>query len=88
MSKLLTKNAQSMQEVLNQKGLECQVLELPQSTRTAKDAALSIGCEVSQIIKSLIFKTHDTLRPVLILASGPNRVNEKTIERHIGEKNN
>ncbi len=86
MSQPLTKSAQSVQDALNQKGIECKVVELPSSTRTAIDAASSIGCEVSQIAKSLIFKTRDTERPVLILASGPNRVDEKIVEAHIGEK--
>lgn len=86
MSQTLTKSAQSVQNALEQKGLDCVVVELPGSTRTAQDAATSIGCSVSQIVKSLIFKTKDTHKPVLILASGPNRVNEKTIESYVGEK--
>lgn len=59
---------------------------MPSSTRTAQDAALAIGCNISQIVKSLIFKTKDTHKPVLILASGPNRVNEKIIESHLHEE--
>ena len=82
----LKKSAQSVQDALTQAGLNCTVVELPNSTRTANDAAASIGCDVAQIIKSLIFKTHATDKPVLVLASGPNRVNEKTIEKHVGEK--
>ena len=82
----LTKSAQSVQYALEQKGLECQVLELPSSTRTANDAATSIGCDVAQIVKSLIFKTKDTHKPVLILASGVNRVSEGMIEQHLNEK--
>ncbi len=61
------------------------MLELPSSTRTAVDAAAAIGCDVSQILKSLIFKTKKTNKPVLVLASGPNRVNEKSIETALGE---
>ncbi len=82
----LTKSAQSVQYALEQKGLECQVVELPSSTRTANDAATSIGCDVAQIVKSLIFKTKDTHKPVLILASGVNRVSEGMIEQHLNEK--
>ncbi len=81
----LTKSAQSVQDSLDAKGLSCTVLELPSSTRTANDAAQSIGCEVGQIVKSLIFKTADTNHPVLLLVSGPNRVNEKAIEALLGE---
>ena len=86
MNSHLTRSAASVQEALKNKGLECTVRELPQSTRTAVDAATAIGCDVSQIVKSLIFKTKETHRPVLILASGPNRVDEKVIERQVGEE--
>ncbi len=82
----LAKSAQSVQDVLKSKGLECRVVELTDSTRTAIDAALAIGCEVAQIAKSLIFKTKATNTPILVLASGPNRVNESVIESHVGEK--
>jgi len=60
-------------------------LELPSSTRTAADAAKTIGCNISQIVKSLIFKTVEKCEPILILISGPNLVNEKQIEAYIGE---
>lgn len=86
MTTILAKSAQSVQAVLDKKGLECKVIELPNSTRTAQDAASSIGCDIAQIVKSLIFKTKDTNKPVLVLASGPNRVNEKIIESYINEK--
>lgn len=85
MSQKLTKSAQSVQEALNKAGLTCKVLELPSTTRTAVDAAASIGCDISQIVKSLIFKTKNTTRPILVLASGPNKVHEKQIEFYAGE---
>jgi prolyl-tRNA editing enzyme YbaK/EbsC (Cys-tRNA(Pro) deacylase) len=86
MSQLMAKSAKNVQDVLDQKGLQCKVVELPSSTHTAQDAASSIGCNVAQIVKSLIFKTKETNKPVLILAAGPNRVNEKIIESYVGEK--
>ncbi len=86
MNKVLAKSARSVQDALTSKGLECKVIELSSSTRSATDAALAIGCEVSQIVKSLIFKTKLSSKPVLILASGPNRVDEKLIEIYVGEK--
>ncbi len=81
----LKKSAQSVQDSLKTKGLDFRVLELSESTRTAKDAAATIGCAVEQIVKSLIFKTADSAKPVLVLASGPNRVNENAIASYIGE---
>ena len=52
---------------------------MPDSTRSAAEAAEAIGCTVEQIAKSLVFMTADTQEPVLVIASGPNRVNEATI---------
>ena len=85
-AQMLTKSAQAVQEALANKGLSCQVIELPDSARTAQDAAVAIGCDVAQIMKSLIFKTESTNQAVLLLVSGPNRVNEKIIESYVGEK--
>lgn len=85
-NQMLTRSAQSVQDVLTSKGLTCQVLVLSESTRTAVDAANTIGCAEAQIVKSLIFKIKSTGKPVLILASGPNRVNEQVIESHVREK--
>jgi len=85
MKQQLTKSAVSIQEVLNKAGLECKVLELSSTTRTASDASSSIGCDIAQIVKSLIFKTKNTSKPVLVLASGLNQVNEKQIEFYVGE---
>jgi len=83
---MLSKSAQSVQDALSSKGIEARVIELPASTRTAEEAARAIGCQVGQIIKSLIFRTKHTHKAILILASGVNRVNEKTIAIQIGEE--
>jgi prolyl-tRNA editing enzyme YbaK/EbsC (Cys-tRNA(Pro) deacylase) len=53
-------------------GLELDVREFPEGTRTAADAARAVGCQVDQIVKSLVFVA-DT-DPVLVLTSGGNRV--------------
>ncbi len=66
-------------------GLESRVVELPQSTRTAADAAKAIGCQVGQIAKSLVFRASESGNAVLVIASGTNRVNETTIAAAIGE---
>jgi prolyl-tRNA editing enzyme YbaK/EbsC (Cys-tRNA(Pro) deacylase) len=67
-------------------GFKLDVLELPASTRTAEEAARAIGCQVGQIAKSLIFKTERTHHPVLIIASGQNRVDEGIFTGYLGEK--
>jgi len=81
-----TSSAQRVQKALNQAGLSTQALELPASTRTAEAAAEAVGCRVGQIVKSLVFSTDHSHRPVLILTSGENQVDESTVEQVIGEK--
>ncbi len=66
--------------------LDCEVREMPSSTRTAEDAAQSIGCEVAQIVKSLIFRGETSGKPVLVLASGANRVDTAIISSLAGEQ--
>jgi len=81
----LSASARKVQEALASKGLDCKVREMPATTRTAQDAATAIGCRVEQIAKSLIFKTRRTNQPVLVIASGSNRANEKRLAEVIGE---
>jgi prolyl-tRNA editing enzyme YbaK/EbsC (Cys-tRNA(Pro) deacylase) len=74
-----------VQDALARLGLTLQVVELPDSTRTAVEAAQAIGCQVGQIVKSLVFKGKRSGRPVLVAASGSNRVDERKIEALISE---
>jgi len=83
---MLSKSAQSVQDALSKKGMEAKIVELPASTRTAEDAAKAISCQVAQITKSIVFRTKHTSKPILVLVSGINRVNEKTVARAIGEE--
>jgi prolyl-tRNA editing enzyme YbaK/EbsC (Cys-tRNA(Pro) deacylase) len=59
---------------------------LGQSTRTAEEAASACGCKVGQIVKSLVFRGKSSGKPILLLVSGANRVDESAIARLIGEK--
>jgi prolyl-tRNA editing enzyme YbaK/EbsC (Cys-tRNA(Pro) deacylase) len=81
----LTKNPTTIQNILNQLNLSCRVIELTNTTRTAADAASSIGCQIAQIVKSLIFKTQANARPILVLTSGINRVCERQIACYVDE---
>lgn len=85
MSDNLGKSAAKIQEELNKYGLELKVITMQESTRTCVEAANTIGCEVGQIAKSMIFKCKLSDNPVLIVASGNNRVNEKKIKDYLGE---
>jgi len=81
----LSSSAKKVQEALKVLGLELQVVELQETTRTSADAARAVGCEVGQIAKSLIFRGQRTQRPILVIASGSNRVNEKRVGELISE---
>ena len=82
---MLSSSAQKVQDALRALGHEIQVVELPASTRTSSEAAQAVGCQVGQIAKTLVFKTVETRRPVLVIASGANRVNEERIKALVGE---
>lgn len=62
------------------------VLEFDAGTKTSADAAAAVGCTVAQIAKSIVLKTVKDQRPVLVIASGANRVDEKKISALMGEK--
>ena len=64
--------AQRFQDRLRELGLEAEVQELADSTRTAQEAADAVGVEVGQIVKSLVFV--DETGPVLCLCAGDRRV--------------
>jgi prolyl-tRNA editing enzyme YbaK/EbsC (Cys-tRNA(Pro) deacylase) len=86
MNNNLSPSAQRVQDALNVFGLSCQVIEMPASTRTALEAADAVGCQVGQIVKSLVFKGKHTGKGVLALVSGANRANEIRLEEAVGEQ--
>ena len=86
MEQILRESAQRVQDFLTAAGFNFEVKELPGSTRTSQEAADSIGCTVAQIAKSLIFRDKSTQEPVLVIASGVNRVDLKKIKKAIGIK--
>ncbi|MEW5909059.1 MAG: YbaK/EbsC family protein [Thermodesulfobacteriota bacterium] len=81
----LKQSAQKVQDILRDRGFSCQVIEMEKTTRSAGDAARAAGCDVGQIVKSLVFIGIDTGKPYLVLASGKNRVNEKTLSQAVSE---
>jgi len=84
MTSNLKESAKRVQDYLTKKGFSLDVKELATSTRTAREAADSIGCKVEQIAKSLVFKDQETESPVLIVASGTNRVDTGKVEAVTG----
>jgi prolyl-tRNA editing enzyme YbaK/EbsC (Cys-tRNA(Pro) deacylase) len=64
--------AAKLQARLHQRGLDVEVRELPDSTRTAAEAAEAVGCEIGQIVKSLVFVRGEA--PLMVLCAGDRRV--------------
>lgn len=81
----LSPTAQKVQDLLSEGGFDCKVVEHAESTRTAQEAADRAGCTLGQITKSLIFKGKSSNKPVLVLTSGANRVDERRISEYAGE---
>lgn len=81
----LSRSADKFQRYLDQQGLSFRVIELPASTRSAADAAAALECAPAQIVKSLVFRATSSDTPVIVLASGPNRVDEAMIASRLGE---
>ena len=63
-------------------GVDISVERFPEGTRTAADAALAVGCDVGQIVKSLVFVADG--RPVVALVSGAHRVDLGRLAESIG----
>jgi len=63
-------------------GIQPDVHRFPEGTKTAADAARAIGCDVGQIVKSLVFIADD--RPVMAFTSGANRVDEAKLAVVVG----
>lgn len=83
-------SAEKVHSRLQQSGYSGKILELEASTRTAVEAAQAAGCEVGQIVKSLVFLLDpgqgQAAKPVLVLVSGSNRVHEKRLGALLGGK--
>jgi prolyl-tRNA editing enzyme YbaK/EbsC (Cys-tRNA(Pro) deacylase) len=71
-----------VRETLRACGVEAEIQEFPQGTRTAIEAAAAVGTSVARIVKSLVFLADG--RPVLVLVSGANRVDPLRLARALG----
>jgi prolyl-tRNA editing enzyme YbaK/EbsC (Cys-tRNA(Pro) deacylase) len=81
----LSPASKRVQEAIVAKGFSLEIREFSESTHSSQEAALAIGCSLGQIAKSLVFKS-DSGKPVLIIASGVNRVSEEKVKGIVGEK--
>lgn len=79
-------SAERFQAALRAAGSAATIVEMAESTRTAEEAAAAVGCDVAQIVKSLVFRGGESGVAYLVLTSGSNRVHEKRLGRLLGEK--
>ncbi len=86
MAKQLSASVLKVQEVLKSSGYSSEVMVFPDSTRTAVEAAQAVGCQVGQIVKSLVFRGKLSRKAMLVEASGVNRVNEQRLSELAGEQ--
>jgi len=85
MNHALSPSAQKIQDHLDNLGYSYKVIEFQETTRTSADAAERIGCDIGQIVKSLVFRGHNSGKAVLVLTSGANRVDVKKLSKISGE---
>ncbi|MBT8143534.1 MAG: YbaK/EbsC family protein [Gammaproteobacteria bacterium] len=79
-----TTGAARFQALLARRGLAQRMRRLPDSTRTAAEAAAAIGCEEANIAKSIVFRCGDGA--VVVVASGVNRVDTDKVARLLGDR--
>jgi prolyl-tRNA editing enzyme YbaK/EbsC (Cys-tRNA(Pro) deacylase) len=70
---------------LRESGVDAQVVEFEQPTRTSADAAAAIGCSVAEIAKSVVFRGKASGEAIVVVASGANRVSEEKVAAIVGE---
>ena len=86
MNSVAPRGVERVKQALCDLGYGYEPVVLPKSAGTSAQAAEALGCDVAQIAKSLVFQGRQSGQPVLVVASGINRVDEKRLARAIGEK--
>ena len=81
----LPERSRIVQQHLIDAGLTARVRELPDSTRTAAEAAAALGCEVGAIASSLLFQADE--EPLLVMTSGRHRVDPGVLADQLGATN-
>src|SRR6185295_19499798 len=74
---MLPRSARRFQAALAEAGIDAEVRELPDSTRTAPEAAAAVGCALGAIVTSLVFRAGGA--PLVALVSGDRRADEERL---------
>lgn len=82
----MSKSLKRVQIALTDAGIDADIREMADGTRTAQDAARAVGCHVDQIAKSIIFRGEDTGHVVLFLTAGGNLVDADKATAVAGQK--
>jgi prolyl-tRNA editing enzyme YbaK/EbsC (Cys-tRNA(Pro) deacylase) len=80
----LPDSARRVAQLLRERGHAGDVVMLPETGKTSAEAAAGLGCSVAQIAKSILFRRRDDGAPVLVVASGANRVDEQKVAAQVG----
>lgn len=86
MSETLKSSTRKVRDFLCARGLDIDIRQIPESTHTAADAARAVNCDIACIAKSLVFRNRDNGEPVLIIASGKNRVDLERAGQALGSR--
>ena len=81
----MSKSVRRVRQALAAAGIETEIHEMPETTRTAIAAAEAVGCTVDQIAKSVIFRCTGRVQTVLFVTAGGNRVDPPKAAALAGE---
>lgn len=80
----LPDSAQRVADLLRELGHDKPVVMLPATGKTSAEAAAGLGCSVAEIAKSIVFRRLADDAPVMVVASGANRVDESKVAARVG----
>ncbi|KND56948.1 hypothetical protein BVER_02716 [Candidatus Burkholderia verschuerenii] len=81
----LPDSARRVALLLKERGHPHDVVMLSETGKTSAEAAAGLGCSIAQIAKSILFRRKSDDAPVLVIASGANRVDEAKIAARVGD---
>lgn len=80
----LPESARRVARLLAELGHDKPIVMLPSTGKTSAEAAAGLGCSVAEIAKSIVFRRLDDDAPVVVIASGSNRVDEAKVAARVG----
>ncbi len=81
----MSKSLKRVRAALEGGGVAAEILEMAEGTRTAVEAAKAAGCELDQIVKSIVFRGEADGLAVMFLTAGGNQVDPAKASAAAGE---